>query len=179
MQRTSHALRVDGRVWLIDPVDGEGVEERVRALGEPGGVLQLLDRHTRDGVELAARLGIELHRAWESVDGAPFEAIPVCDNRFWREVALWEPRSATLACADVLGTIDYFRAGDERIGVHPFLRARPPRGLLRVEPRRVLVGHGAGVHDSAAEAVRESVLHARRRIPQAALSGLRAVARRA
>jgi hypothetical protein len=26
MQRCSHALVVDGRVWLIDPVDGEGVE---------------------------------------------------------------------------------------------------------------------------------------------------------
>ena len=30
MQRTSHALSVDGRVWLIDPIDGDGVEEDPR-----------------------------------------------------------------------------------------------------------------------------------------------------
>ena len=48
MQRCSHALVVDGKVWLIDAVAGDGVEERVRALGEPAGVVQLLDRHRRD-----------------------------------------------------------------------------------------------------------------------------------
>ena len=44
MRRTSHALAVAGRVWLIDPVDDPVLQERVRALGEPAGVLQLLDR---------------------------------------------------------------------------------------------------------------------------------------
>jgi hypothetical protein len=36
-RRTSHALVADGRVWLIDPVDEDGLEERVRAAGEPAG----------------------------------------------------------------------------------------------------------------------------------------------
>ena len=30
-------------MWAIDPPDGDGVEERIRAPGEPAGVVQLLD----------------------------------------------------------------------------------------------------------------------------------------
>ena len=166
LRRTSHALLVDGRVWLTDPIDGAGLEERVRALGPPGGVLQLLDRHRRDCALWAARLGVELRHAWEGVGDAPFETLPIRQNRRWHEVALFEPASATLVCADALGTISFFRAGDERIGLHPLLRFAPPRSLLEVEPKRVLVGHGAGLHADAAAAVREAVVTARRRLPR-------------
>ena len=175
LERTSHALRVDGRVWLIDPVDAPELEDRIRALGEPAGVLQLLDRHARDGAAWAARLGVPLVRAFEGVAGTPFQALPVLDNRFWREVALWEPQSRTLLCADVLGTLEFFRAGDERIGMHPLLRLAPPRSLLSVAPERVLVGHGGGIHQDAAAAVHDTVRNARRRIPAALASAVRAV----
>ena len=175
LERTSHALRVGGRVWLIDPVDAPELEDRIRALGEPAGVLQLLDRHTRDGAAWSARLGVPLVRAFESVAGTPFEALPVQDNRFWREVALWEPESRTLLCADVLGTLEFFRAGEERIGMHPLLRLAPPRSLLSVAPERVLVGHGGGIHQDAAAAVHDTVRNARRRIPAALASAVRAV----
>ena len=175
LERTSHALRVGGRVWLIDPVDAPELENRIRALGEPAGVLQLLDRHTRDGAAWSARLGVPLVRAFESVARAPFQSLPVRDNRFWREVALWEPESRTLLCADVLGTLEFFRAGDERIGMHPLLRIAPPRSLLSVAPERVLVGHGGGLHQDAAAAVHETVRTARRRIPAALASAARAV----
>jgi hypothetical protein len=175
LARTSHALRVDGRVWLIDPVDAPELEDRIRTLGAPAGVLQLLDRHARDGAAWSARLGVPLVRAFESVDGTPFEALPVQDNRFWREVALWEPESRTLLCADVLGTLEFFRAGDERIGMHPLLRVAPPRSLLSVAPERVLVGHGGGLHQDAAAAVHDTVRNARRRIPAALASAARAV----
>ena len=175
LERTSHALRVDGRVWLIDPVDAPELADRIRALGEPAGVLQLLDRHNRDGAAWSARLGVPLVRAFESVAGTPFRALPVCDNRFWREVALWEPESRTLLCADVLGTLEFFRAGDERIGMHPLLRVAPPRSLLSVAPERVLVGHGGGIHQDAAAAVHDAVGNARRRIPAALASAVRAV----
>ncbi len=175
LQRTSHAVSVEGRVWLIDPVDGPDLEQRIRSLGEPAGVLQLLDRHERDGAVWAERLGVPLTRAWEGVGETPFEALPVRANRLWREVALWEPSGRTLICADVLGTLSYFCAGDERIGLHPLLRARPPRALGRVEPEHVLVGHGAGVHEDATAAVREALATARRRLPQAIVSAVRAV----
>jgi len=173
MRRTSHALRVDGRVWLIDPLDGAGLTERVRALGEPAGVLQLLDRHNRDCAVWASRLGVPVLRVWEGVGEAPFEALPVCDNRFWHEVALWEPQTRTLICADVLGTGPIFCAAGERIGVHPVLRLVPPKSLRHVEPERVLVGHGAGLHSDATSAVREALATARRRLPRALFSAAR------
>jgi hypothetical protein len=172
MQRASHALLVDGGVWLIDPVDEPEVEERVRALGEPAGVLQLLDRHSRGCAAWAARLGVPHRRAWERVP-PPFEGLPVREGRWWKEVALWERSGCTLVCADALGTAGYFRSRHDRIGVHPLLRVAPPRVLASVEPERVLVGHGAGVFDDAAGAVREALATARRRLPAALLSGTR------
>ena len=60
MQRASHALSHDGGVWLVDPVDGDGLEELLAPLGEVRGVLQLLDRHARDGAALARRHGVPL-----------------------------------------------------------------------------------------------------------------------
>ncbi len=170
LERTSHALRANGRVWLVDPVDGEGVEERVRALGEPAGVVQLLDRHERDCASFAERLGVWLHRLpFGGVPGSPFEIIPVRDRRRWREAALWWPGERVLVCADGLGTARYYLSPGERLAVHPLLRPAPPRPLRDMArclaPRHVLCGHGEGIHgDEAALALSEAVATARRRI---------------
>jgi hypothetical protein len=169
MRRTSHALVVEGRVWLIDPVDTPELEDRVRALGQPAGVLQLLDRHERGCAAWAARLGVPHLRAWESLGAAPFEALRVRSRRWWHEVALWEPVARTLVCADALGTVSYFCAPGEPVGLHPLVRPFPPRSLARVEPLRILCGHGAGVHEDATEAVHEALRTARRRLPAVAL----------
>jgi len=48
MTRTSHALAADAKVWLVDPIDWPEAIERALTLGEPAGVVQLLDRHQRD-----------------------------------------------------------------------------------------------------------------------------------
>jgi hypothetical protein len=162
--RTSHALRVAGRVYLIDPLAGDGVEQRVQSLGEPAAVLQLLDRHKRDCAEWARRLGVPHLRAWEGVPGTPFELLPVYDNRVWREVALWEPATATLVCADSLGTLAYFRAPGERIGWHPLVRLLPPPAFRGVAPLRILVGHGRGLDVAAEAALAELVEHGRGRL---------------
>jgi hypothetical protein len=173
MRRTGHALVADGRVWLVDPFEAEGVEERARALGEPAGVLQLLDRHARDCAALASRLGIPHHVAPRAVADAPFVFLPVLGWRYWREVALWWPERRVLVCADALGTIPFFRAGAEPIGVHPFLRLFPPRGLAGLDPLHVLVGHGDGRHgEHAAVEVDDAIRRARRRIPRW-LAGIR------
>jgi hypothetical protein len=175
MQRTSHALVVGGRVWLVDPVDEPAVEERVRALGEPAGVVQLLDRHQRGCAAWARRLKVAHSRAWEGLD-APFDVLAICRRRWWREVALWEPVGRTLVCADALGTVPYFRAPGERIGLHPLIRPFPPGVLRRVEPQRILVGHGEALTEGAAEALRDTLAHARGRIPgalRAAFSAMR------
>ena len=182
LQRCSHPLVVDGRVWLVDPVDGDGVEERVRAAGDPAGVIQLLDRHNRDCRELAMRLGVPHHVVPHvSIEHAPFEFAVVRDGRWWKEVALWWPGQRTLVFADALGTVPEWRVGDERLALHPLLRLTPPRRALGgFDPRHVLCGHGEGVHgDDAAPALREALATARRRLPRAWLQGARAIVRRA
>jgi hypothetical protein len=174
MARCSHALVVAGRVWVIDPVLGDGVEDRIRAAGEPAGVLQLLDRHNRGCAELAKRLGVP-HHVVPSGGVPPFELIPITMSRWWKEVALWWPERRVLVCGDVLGTVGPFLAGDERLGVHPVLRLRPPRKQLgRLEPAAILCGHGEGVFDEADAALREALSTSRRRIPGQLASALRA-----
>ncbi len=179
IQRASHALRVGGRVFLIDPVDGPGLEERVRALGEPAAVLQLLDRHGRDCATWAERLGVPHRLAWQQIGNAPFEVLPVRDNRFWHEVALWEPGTRTLVCVEALGTPPYFLAPGERLGWHPLVRPLPPRSLRSLEPDRILVGHGHGILERATETLAELAAHGRRRLPQAWLAALRTSGRAA
>jgi hypothetical protein len=169
MRRTGHVLVVDGRVYVVDPFDDEGVEERIRAAGEPAAVIQLLDRHNRDCAGLAARLGVPLHYLEAP---APFEAIPLGTVPRWNEVALWWPERRVLLCADALGTVPtYFLAPGERLGVHPLLRLIPPRRLGGLDPERVLVGHGEGVHEDATAALRDALDGSRRRLP-ALLSGV-------
>jgi hypothetical protein len=178
MRRTSHALLVGGRVWLTDPVDTPELEGRVRTLGEPAGVLQLLDRHNRGCAAWAERLGVPHLRAWETVGEAPFDTLAVRRSRWWQEVALWEPSGRTLVCADALGTVAYFRAPGERIGLHPLVRPFPPRALGRVAPERILCGHGAGIDEDAVRALHEALQTARRRLPAAWLGAFRAFLRR-
>ena len=161
---------------MVDPVDRDGVDERIRALGEPAAVLVLLDRHRRDADAFAARFGVPLHETpLEPVSPAPFEFRPIARSRFWREVALWWPERRVLAVGDALGTVGYFRAGDETLGVHPFLRLRPPReALAGLEPEHVLVGHGKGVHGPpAAVALERALTGARRNAPRLATSLVR------
>jgi hypothetical protein len=171
MERCSHALVADGRAWLIDPLEAP----RIDALDNVAGVIQLLDRHNRDCATLASRLGVAHHVVPQEPFG-PFEFLTIRMSRRWREVALWWPAERVLVCADALGTARYFRAGRERLGVHPLLRLRPPR--LSVQPEVILCGHGPGVFTDADAALREALSTSRRRIPQQAASAVRAWARR-
>jgi hypothetical protein len=180
IERTSHALVLDDGVWLVDPVDAPDALERVGALGPVRGVVQLLDRHERDSRSLAARLGVPRFEVpFGGVPETPFELVPLLRSRFWREAALWWPERRVLVCADALGTLPYFCAAGEPIGVHPLLRLRPPKRLARFAPRHVLVGHGEGIHgDDAPLAVRDAVEHASRRLPSAILNAIREARRR-
>ena len=169
MQRTSHTLLAGGRVWIVDPVEADGVEDRIRALGEPGGIIQLLDRHSRACASFAARFGVPHHvLPLGRLDGVPFEFLLVRKGRFWKETALWWDEERVLCVADSLGTIPPFCARAETLGVHPLLRLIPPRKRLGgVSPRHVLCGHGEGVHgDQAESAFGEALGTARRRIPR-------------
>jgi hypothetical protein len=154
--RASHALAVDGRVWLMDAMLWPDALERARSLGEPAGVIQLLDRHNRDCDDVASRLGVPHLRVPDHVD-APLEIVSVVNVPLWRERALWWAERRVLVVADVLGTVGFFAPGGRPIGVHPFLRLfRPKRRLGRLDPEVVLVGHGEGVRD-ASEAFRKAL----------------------
>ncbi|HSJ74111.1 MAG TPA: hypothetical protein VK904_07315 [Miltoncostaeaceae bacterium] len=179
MQRASHALAHDGGVWLVDPVDGDGLEERIARLGEVRGVLQLLDRHGRDAAALARRHGVPLlETPFDRVAGAPFEPIAVLCRPRWSETALWWPEPRALVVADALGTAPYFTAPGRALGVHPMLRLTPPRALAGRDPEHLLVGHGRPLHGpGVAAAVRDAIEGSRREIPRW-LAGLPAARRR-
>jgi hypothetical protein len=172
LERASHALRADGRVWLVDPVDGPEVDAHVRALGEPAGVVQLIDRHDRDCAVLAERYGVPHHRVPpDGLPGSPFEVIRLLDVPGWHEAALWWRDERVLVCTEALGTTAYFLGPDERLGVHPFLRLYQPKALREIarnlSPRHVLVGHGEGLHGyDVAPAVSAAVRNARRGAPR-------------
>ncbi len=167
MQRTSHVLASDGRVWLVDPVDWPEGIERACELGEPAGVLQLLDRHNRDCASVAERLGVEHHRVPTSLPGSPFELVPLVSSRRWHEVALWWPAERTLVVPEAIGTNKAFTGGVAPAGVHLLLRLTPPRAALqRFEPEHLLVGHGEGIHGEAATtALRQALVASRTALP--------------
>jgi hypothetical protein len=158
LARASHALSSGGRRWLVDPVDNADVARLENVVG----VIQLLDRHKRDCVALANRFAVPHHVVPEQRIG-PFEFLSIRMSRGWREVALWWPAERVLVCADALGTARYFRAGRERLGVHPLLRLRPP--AIPVQPEVILCGHGPGIFSAADAALREALSTSRRRIP--------------
>jgi hypothetical protein len=178
MQRASHALAVDGSVWLIDPVDvPEAIEQAVQ-LGDVAGVIQLLDRHPRACHSLAQHYNVPLHRLPDgpgTLDGTPFQVIDVLSGKAWTERALWWPDTGTLVVAEQLGTNPYFALSSKSpVGVHPMMR-----GLLKTRVgdhlpvQHLLVGHGAPVHDDAATAIAVAY---RRRLSDTVLlpKGLRA-----
>ena len=166
MTRTSHALAADAKVWLVDPIDWPEAIERALTLGEPAGVVQLLDRHQRDCAALAERLAVPHFVAPDEVPGSPFTFVPVMRRKRWRESALWWPATRTLVVADALATNRFYTAGKAPIGVHPLLRLTPPRVLGAFEPERILVGHGEGLHGrETTEALRDALRTSRRRLP--------------
>jgi hypothetical protein len=172
-RRTSHAVRTDdGRVWLVDPVDHPDAMARVAALGEPAGVLQLIDRHNRDCAVIAARLGVPHLDVPDAVAGSPFQAIPVVRSRRWRETALWWPERELLVVAEAIGTAEVFTAGGHgAVGMHPILRPRPPQALRGYGPEHLLCGHGPPVHGAAARGgIEWAYAHARGDIPRLLLS---------
>ncbi|GAB6861437.1 hypothetical protein JCM17092_15260 [Haloplanus litoreus] len=185
MQRASHALAVDGDVWVIDPVDAPGLDDLLADLGDVVGVAVCLDRHKRDAGTVAERHDVPVYVP-EWMDGvasafdAPVERFgaELGDSGYrvrrvrdaslppWQEAALYT--DDTLLVPEAVGTASFFRAGSERLGVHPMLRPIPPRRALGdLTPDRILVGHGEGVFEDATGALRDALAGARRRLPAA------------
>jgi hypothetical protein len=168
MARSSHALVDAGKVWLIDPIDDPGALERVGALGEPVGVLQLLDRHNRDCKTIAGRLGVPHERLPSALPGSPFELTQLVRNPLWNELFLWWPAQRVLVVPEAVGTDQGFAPGPAGAGVHIGLRLRAPRKLAAFSPEHLLVGHGPSLHGpGAARALEEALDRSVRDLPRA------------
>jgi len=180
MERASHALVEDDQVWVVDPVDVPDLDEFLAELGEVAGVVVLLDRHKRDASEIARRhdVSVVLPRALRAIRDdfaapvevtagsiAGFQQITVVKNPFWREVALFDPDEKTLLVPEAVGTAPYYLAPGERLGVHPMLRALPPRDALgNLDPDRILVGHGEGITSDATRELERALRGSRRQM---------------
>ena len=166
MARSWHALVSGGRVWLVDPVDAGGVVAQAAGRGELAGVIQLLDRHGRDGARIAGREGVPLHRLPTELPGMPFTPFPVVDVPKWREVGLWWEAAKTLVVPEAVGTGAAFAVGDGPVGVHPMLRAFGVGKLKGYDPELLLSGHGAPLEGGAGAALREASARSRGDFPK-------------
>jgi len=191
MQRASHAITGDGDdVWVLDPVDTPGLDDFLADLGEVAGVVVTLDRHRRDAADVARRNDAAVHlpswmsgvetkldahveRLGEHLGETGFEVRRVIDNPFWQEAVLYDPDRRVLFTPEALGTVDYYCAPGERVGVHPMLRLFPPRELGDPTVERLLCGHGEGIPEGAGRAVSEALSGARRNAPGLYLKTLR------
>lgn len=177
VERASHALVDQGRVWLVDPTDDPAALARALDLGPPVAVVQLLDRHNRDCAALAARLGVPHLRVPAALPGTPFEVVPVVNAGFWREVALWWAEARVLVVAEAVGTAATYAPSPQGAGVSIGLRLWPPRRLAAYQPEHLLVGHGPALHGPrAAAALREALARSRRDLPRALVALPRALA---
>jgi hypothetical protein len=166
MARAAHALASDERVWLIDPFDDQPALDAAASLGQPAGVIQMLDRHNRDCRAIAARLDVPMLRLPERAPDTPFEVVPVISRPGWREIALWWPAARALIVAEAVGTAPAFALG-RRAGIHPVLRLTPPRSQLgHYRPALLLVGHGETIESDGAAALDEAMAHSRSDLPR-------------
>jgi hypothetical protein len=190
MQRASHALAVpseDGGeddVWVVDPVDGEGVDDLLDELGDVRGVVVLMDRHSRDAKAIADRHDVPIfvpsfvdpgldaptQPLGDTLPDTDFQIVRTVDWPIWKEAALYD--GETLVVGDLVGTVDYFLADRERVGVHPMLRVAPPDALRKFTPERIFTGHGEGVVTNATRALEDAIDGARRRAPKVWLKGV-------
>lgn len=184
LRRASHALRLDGRWYLVDPLDTGDLDDR---LTDIGGIVVLFERHWRDARSLARRYDVPLYlsRAVDAEDNAiddaeellarrGFEPIDL-DAPLWNEIAFWRASDDTLLVAETLGTAPHFRAPGERIGIHPLRRLIPPRDAFSgIEASRALVGHGEPIVSLEDGEIDRCLASARRHLPGAWINGVKA-----
>jgi len=177
MERASHALQTEEGLWLVDPVDADGLDDLLAEFGEVAGVVVCLDRHKRDAAAIARRHDVSVHvprwmtgvaseidapieRAVGELGDSGYELFRIRDSSVppWQEAGLYNPDNGTLVVPESVGAADYFLADGERLGVHPMLRLTPPRAALAgYTPDRILVGHGEGVLTDAAAALDDAL----------------------
>lgn len=172
-QRASHALSTAAGVWVVDPVDAEGLDERLAALGDVAGVVVVQDRHTRDAEAVAQRhdvsvfvpdwmrlvrekLETDAESVGSSLPGTEYDVHELIRTDDWEEAVLVDERTDTLVVPETLGTLPAFGGDGTDLGVHPAVD-EPPESLAEWSPERVLVGHGSSVHSDANAELRRAI----------------------
>lgn len=174
MERAGHALATDTGVWVVEPVDADGLDDLLGDLGAVVGIVVLLEQHLRDAESLASRHDVPIYApSWLRIDpdtpteaisnglpGTDYDLLTVLANGIWREGALFD--GETLYVPESVGTASYFLAPGEELGVSHMRRPWPPREALGdLDPDRLLVGHGPGIDKEAGPALRAAIEHAR------------------
>ena len=179
MERASHAIGVtaDGRpaesaadvdaVWVVEPIDYDGLDDRLNSLGPVAGVVVLASFHRRDATAVAGRHDVPVHlggtvgRLASRVDaptrvfhdrlaGTGFRTIPVMGGIPWTESVLSDGSTGTLVATEVLVSSDAATGPGERAAVSPYVRLFPPRAALgTLSVSRLLVVHGPPILDDA------------------------------
>lgn len=187
MERTSHALQTDAGVYLVDPLDCEGLDDELASLGDPAGVVVLCGFHTRDAGPIARRHDVPVYVPdWvtrvperlpadveqrelapgDHLPGSEYELREVVRSRLSSEGVLWHPEHRTLVVGDILQAAEWQLAGDERIAVITAWRLLPPHEALGpLSPQRILTGHGEGIFEDADEALQTALDESRRNAP--------------
>lgn len=201
MQRTSHALQTDEGVYLVDPLDCEGLDDELASLGNVAGVVVLCGFHTRDAGPIARRHEVPVYVPdWitrvpdrlpndvdrrdlapgERLPGSDYELREVVTSRISSEGVLWHPDDRTLVVGDILQATEWQLSGDERIAVITAWRLLPPREALgQFSPERILTGHGEGIFENADDALQTALDEARRNAPGVYLRNLPTLVRTA
>jgi hypothetical protein len=181
--RVSHAVRSADGIWLFDPLDAPGIDDRIADLGGVAGVAVFSDYHARDAGTFARRYDVPvtvpnwLSRVSDRVDApvervddrlAGFDLAPVRPLHAWRECVAYRDADRTLYVPDYLSSHEKFTVGDERIGMPSLSRLDPPReAFAGCEPDRLIFGHGEGIFEGASGALADCLDGARVRFPRA------------
>lgn len=161
--RGSHAIATESGVWVIDPLDAEGLDDRLSELGEVTGVVVIHDRHTRNAEVIADRHDVAVHAPeWmdltreklqkepelldEELPGTTYKIHQLINTEEWEEAILVDEAGNTMVVMETLGTLPGFCEGDDDIGLHPNLD-QTPDGLTDYQPERILVGHGESIYE--------------------------------
>lgn len=201
MERTSHGLQTGAGVYLVDPLDCEGLDDELAALGDPAGVVVLCGFHTRDAGPIARRYEVPVYVPdWvtrvpdrlpdnverrdlapgDTLPGSDYELREVVTSRISSEGVLWHPEDGTLIVGDILQATAWQLGGNERVAIITAWRLLPPREALgEFTPQRILTGHGEGIFEDADEALRTALEGARRNAPGVYLRNLPTIVRMA
>ena len=153
MPRTSHAVRV-GRQRLADRRRRRrpALDERIRALGEPAGVVQLArPAQAATAQPVAERLGVRLYvTPFADVTEAPFVACPLCAGSGGRSRSGSPTSGSSCRRRAWAASATSGRRTSRSASIRCSGSSRRSTRSAGLEPEHVLFGHGAGYHGSDA-----------------------------